>query len=463
MIAGLEEPTSGDMLIGGRVVNDLTPARTGHRDGLPELRAVPAPDGLRQHRLSAQGPGRSPKAEHARQGRAGRPRSSGSRASSSASPGSSPAASASAWPSRGRSCASPQVFLLDEPLSNLDAKLRASAREELQKFQKEIGTTAIYVTHDQVEAMAMGDRVVIMDHGTRAADRHAGRGLRRPGGHVRRDVPGLAADEPARDGTGSSWAFARSTSARPTAPRPRRRGALPLPVRADRVPGLRAPGLRHGSRATSAGGEVVWRFPSWEAGAGRRRGPRRRRGDGAAALLRRRDRPLRAPRTRLSGGPRRRWLGPALLAPAVLYIAALVGFPVLLAIFLARQRRARGKRRRSTSSGFAQLRRRARDPGVPGRAAQLVPLHAGLADPRDRRRDAPRPGAEGGLPRPAASSAFLVLLPWVAPISLGAIGWKWLLDSLYSVVNWMLARRAPGRSRRTRRCGWASRASRCSR
>jgi multiple sugar transport system ATP-binding protein len=58
------------------------------------------------------------------------------------------------------------VFLLDEPLSNLDAKLRASAREELEQFQKRIGTTAIYVTHDQVEAMAMGDRVAVMSRGS---------------------------------------------------------------------------------------------------------------------------------------------------------------------------------------------------------------------------------------------------------------------------------------------------------
>src|SRR2546428_642030 len=56
-------------------------------------------------------------------------------------------------------------FFLDEPLSNLDAKLRASAREELEQFQKRIGTTTIYVTHDQVEAMAMGDRVVVMNKG----------------------------------------------------------------------------------------------------------------------------------------------------------------------------------------------------------------------------------------------------------------------------------------------------------
>src|SRR5437660_11820360 len=59
----------------------------------------------------------------------------------------------------------PSVFLLDEPLSNLDAKLRASAREELERFHRSIGTTSIYVTHDQVEAMAMGDRVVLLNQG----------------------------------------------------------------------------------------------------------------------------------------------------------------------------------------------------------------------------------------------------------------------------------------------------------
>jgi ABC-type sugar transport system ATPase subunit len=50
----------------------------------------------------------------------------------------------------------PVAFLLDEPLSNLDAKLRASAREELQQLQRRLGTTTIYVTHDQVEALALG-------------------------------------------------------------------------------------------------------------------------------------------------------------------------------------------------------------------------------------------------------------------------------------------------------------------
>ncbi|MCL2034444.1 MAG: sn-glycerol-3-phosphate ABC transporter ATP-binding protein UgpC [Oscillospiraceae bacterium] len=59
----------------------------------------------------------------------------------------------------------PKVFLLDEPLSNLDAKLRAQMRTELAKLHHRLGTTFIYVTHDQVEAMTMGDRIVVMKDG----------------------------------------------------------------------------------------------------------------------------------------------------------------------------------------------------------------------------------------------------------------------------------------------------------
>lgn len=59
----------------------------------------------------------------------------------------------------------PKVFLLDEPLSNLDAKLRVRMRVELKKLQRELGVTTIYVTHDQAEAMTMGDRIVVMNAG----------------------------------------------------------------------------------------------------------------------------------------------------------------------------------------------------------------------------------------------------------------------------------------------------------
>ena len=59
----------------------------------------------------------------------------------------------------------PKVFLMDEPLSNLDAKLRVQTRSEIKHLQEQVGTTTLYVTHDQVEAMTMGDRVAVMNEG----------------------------------------------------------------------------------------------------------------------------------------------------------------------------------------------------------------------------------------------------------------------------------------------------------
>jgi ABC-type sugar transport system ATPase subunit len=59
----------------------------------------------------------------------------------------------------------PQVFLMDEPLSNLDAKLRTQTRGEIRRVQQNVRTTTVYVTHDQVEAMTMGDRIAVMNHG----------------------------------------------------------------------------------------------------------------------------------------------------------------------------------------------------------------------------------------------------------------------------------------------------------
>src|SRR3954454_10058609 len=59
----------------------------------------------------------------------------------------------------------PQVFLMDEPLSNLDAKLRVQTRGEIKRLQEQVRTTTIYVTHDQVEAMTMGDRIAVMNDG----------------------------------------------------------------------------------------------------------------------------------------------------------------------------------------------------------------------------------------------------------------------------------------------------------
>jgi multiple sugar transport system ATP-binding protein len=163
MIAGLEEPTSGDILIGGKVVNDLTPRERGIAMVFQSYALYPHLSVYNNivFPLKAQG---VPKAKQKTQAEwaasllgighlfARKPRelSGGERQR---------VALARAI------VREPSLFLLDEPLSNLDAKLRASAREELEQFQKRIGTTAIYVTHDQVEAMAMGDRIVVMSQG----------------------------------------------------------------------------------------------------------------------------------------------------------------------------------------------------------------------------------------------------------------------------------------------------------
>ncbi len=67
----------------------------------------------------------------------------------------------------------PQAFLMDEPLSNLDAKLRVEMRAEIARIQRDLGVTTIYVTHDQIEAMTMGDRVAVMRDGVLQQVAHA--------------------------------------------------------------------------------------------------------------------------------------------------------------------------------------------------------------------------------------------------------------------------------------------------
>ena len=69
----------------------------------------------------------------------------------------------------------PTAFLMDEPLSNLDAKLRVQMRTEVSRIQQRLGTTTVYVTHDQTEAMTLGDRVAVMRAGVAAAGRLARR------------------------------------------------------------------------------------------------------------------------------------------------------------------------------------------------------------------------------------------------------------------------------------------------
>ena len=162
-IAGLEEPTSGDVLIGGQVVTGLPPrarriamvfqsyALYPHKTVLANIvfplkaARIPPEERERKARTAAGMLG----IEHLLDRRP-RQLSGGERQR---------VALARAI------VRDPTVFLLDEPLSNLDAKLRASARDELKRFQQEIGTTTIYVTHDQSEAMGLGDRIAVMSQG----------------------------------------------------------------------------------------------------------------------------------------------------------------------------------------------------------------------------------------------------------------------------------------------------------
>ena len=128
----------------------------------------------------------------------------------------------------------PRIFLFDEPLSNLDAQLRDEMRGEIKRLHQEIATTMIYVTHDQIEAMTLADRIVLMRDGRDRAAGRAARSVRAPGLDLRRRLPRLAADElPAR--------HARPRAASAAAIRARRHAAAgragPQPERRRRRPG----------------------------------------------------------------------------------------------------------------------------------------------------------------------------------------------------------------------------------
>jgi len=163
MIAGLEKPTSGDIIIGERVVNDLPPRSRGiamvfQGYGLyPHLK-------VRDNIAFPLRTQRTPKATIEKKvawaaGILGITRLLDRKPRQLSGGEQQRVALARAL------VREPTVFLLDEPLSNLDAKLRTSARNEIKEFQREVGTTTIYVTHDQVEAMGLGDRIAVLEHG----------------------------------------------------------------------------------------------------------------------------------------------------------------------------------------------------------------------------------------------------------------------------------------------------------
>ena len=92
----------------------------------------------------------------------------------------------------------PRAFLMDEPLSNLDAKLRVQMRSEIKRFHQDLNATVIYVTHDQLEAVTMADKMAVMNGGLAAAIRLAQERLRPPGQRVRGGIRRQPGDEPDR-------------------------------------------------------------------------------------------------------------------------------------------------------------------------------------------------------------------------------------------------------------------------
>ena len=150
----------------GRRPRHLAPAavEARRRHGVPVLCPVAAYDGPAQRRLRARGTAAAARRDRAAGGGSARPRRprgispTGGRRSS-------PAASSSASRSPARSRSEPKVLLLDEPLSNLDAKLRVQVRRELRDLQQRLGLTTIFVTHDQEEANTICDRIAVMNDG----------------------------------------------------------------------------------------------------------------------------------------------------------------------------------------------------------------------------------------------------------------------------------------------------------
>ena len=123
----------------------------------------------------------------------------------------------------------PAAFLMDEPLSNLDAKLRVQTRAEIKKLQDDLGTTTIYVTHDQVEAMTMGDRVAVMRKGELQQVDAPQELYDRPGQPLRRRLHRQPGDEPRRGDARARRRRLRRGGRQPDGSRSARRRSRPGP------------------------------------------------------------------------------------------------------------------------------------------------------------------------------------------------------------------------------------------
>jgi len=163
MIAGLEDPTEGEIFIGDRLVNDVAP---GDRD----LAMVFQNYGLYPHMSVADNIAYPLKVRGiAKAERLVRVKAAAAKVELEAYLDRKPAALSGGQRQRvalARAIVrTPRLFLMDEPLSNLDAKLRVTMRAQLKHLQRDLGITTIYVTHDQVEAMTLADRIVVLSKG----------------------------------------------------------------------------------------------------------------------------------------------------------------------------------------------------------------------------------------------------------------------------------------------------------
>ncbi len=163
MIAGLEEITDGDILIGDKVVNGMTPRERNIAMVFQSYALYPHMTVAENMGFNLKLAGQPKNVIDERVAEAARMLDLGKlldRKPSQLSGGQRQRVA------MGRAVVrNPAVFLFDEPLSNLDAKLRVQMRSEIKALHQKVGTTSIYVTHDQIEAMTLADRVVVLNHG----------------------------------------------------------------------------------------------------------------------------------------------------------------------------------------------------------------------------------------------------------------------------------------------------------
>src|SRR3954453_6501891 len=163
MVAGLEEISEGELRIGERVVNAVEPRKRDVAMVFQNYALYPHMSVFDNIAFPLQSQ-RVPKRE-VRDRVTRTARMLGLEEQLNRRPGNLPGEQRQRVPMGRAIVRQPQVFLMDEPLSNLDAKLRVSTRSQIAALQKRLGVTTVYVTHDQVEAMTMGDRVAVLKDG----------------------------------------------------------------------------------------------------------------------------------------------------------------------------------------------------------------------------------------------------------------------------------------------------------